>query len=45
MHNLPRVQLFYRTGRLRIVISTANFVEYDWRDMENVRLPRPLPHI
>ncbi|PPR00298.1 hypothetical protein CVT24_004588 [Panaeolus cyanescens] len=27
--------LFYKTGRLRIVISTANLIDYDWRDMEN----------
>lgn len=32
-------QLFYKTGRLRIVISTANLVAYDWRDMENVLFP------
>jgi hypothetical protein len=30
-------QLFYKTGRLRVVISTANLVDYDYRDMENVR--------
>ncbi|EKM52233.1 uncharacterized protein PHACADRAFT_148739 [Phanerochaete carnosa HHB-10118-sp] len=40
--------LFYRTSRLRMVISTANFIEYDWRDIENsVWLqdvpPRPSP--
>ena len=29
-------QLFYKTGRLRVVISTANLIAYDWRDMENV---------
>ncbi|KDR78204.1 hypothetical protein GALMADRAFT_245252 [Galerina marginata CBS 339.88] len=27
--------LFYKTGRLRVVISTANLIAYDWRDMEN----------
>ncbi|KAF5314322.1 hypothetical protein D9619_011921 [Psilocybe cf. subviscida] len=27
--------LFYKTGRLRVVISTANLITYDWRDMEN----------
>ena len=32
----PRVQLFYKTGRLRIVVSTANLIEIDWRDIENV---------
>lgn len=31
------LQLFYKTGRLRVVISTANLISYDWRDMENVR--------
>ncbi|KAJ3502585.1 hypothetical protein NLJ89_g8817 [Agrocybe chaxingu] len=27
--------LFYKSGRLRVVISTANLIAYDWRDMEN----------
>lgn len=27
--------IFYETGRLRVVISTANLVDYDWRDIEN----------
>ncbi|GJE97021.1 tyrosyl-DNA phosphodiesterase [Phanerochaete sordida] len=27
--------LFYKTGRLRVVVSTANVIEYDWRDVEN----------
>ncbi|TFK36150.1 tyrosyl-DNA phosphodiesterase-domain-containing protein [Crucibulum laeve] len=27
--------LFHKTGRLRVVISTANLIAYDWRDMEN----------
>ncbi|KAG8681646.1 hypothetical protein FRC08_015504, partial [Ceratobasidium sp. 394] len=27
--------LFYKSGRLRVVIPTANFVPYDWRDIEN----------
>ncbi|EIW56343.1 phospholipase D/nuclease [Trametes versicolor FP-101664 SS1] len=27
--------LLYRDGRLRVVVSTANLVEYDWRDIEN----------
>ncbi|KAF9529923.1 tyrosyl-DNA phosphodiesterase-domain-containing protein [Crepidotus variabilis] len=31
--------LFYKNGRLRVVISTANLIAYDWRDMENVRVP------
>ncbi|KZT68593.1 phospholipase D/nuclease [Daedalea quercina L-15889] len=29
------MMLFYKTGRLRIVITTANMIEYDWRDIEN----------
>ncbi|THG97927.1 hypothetical protein EW026_g4163 [Hermanssonia centrifuga] len=27
--------LFYKSGRLRIVVSTANLLEIDWRDIEN----------
>ncbi|KAE9399899.1 phospholipase D/nuclease [Gymnopus androsaceus JB14] len=27
--------IFYKTGRLRVVISTANLVAYDWKDIEN----------
>ncbi|KAI0633159.1 phospholipase D/nuclease [Trametes polyzona] len=27
--------LFYKDGRLRVVISTANLIGYDWRDIEN----------
>jgi len=29
-------QLFYKNGGLRVVISTANLIDNDWRDMENV---------
>jgi len=29
-------QLFYKNGDLRVVISTANLIDYDWRDIENV---------
>lgn len=43
--------LFYKNGRLRVVISTANLIDYDWRDMENsVWLQdfplrsKPIPH-
>lgn len=43
--------IFYKTGRLRVVISTANLVDYDWRDIENAVWlqdipPReaPIPH-
>jgi tyrosyl-DNA phosphodiesterase 1 len=28
--------LFYTTGRMRLVVTTANLVDYDWRDIENV---------
>ncbi|KAF8626669.1 hypothetical protein AX15_004760 [Amanita polypyramis BW_CC] len=27
--------LFYKGGRLRVVVATANLIAYDWRDMEN----------
>lgn len=33
-------QLFYKTGRLRVVVSTANLVDIDWRDIENVKQPQ-----
>ena len=43
--------LFYKSGRLRIVISTANLMDHDWRDIENTvwvqdvpRRPSPVPH-
>ncbi|KDQ27470.1 hypothetical protein PLEOSDRAFT_51208 [Pleurotus ostreatus PC15] len=29
-------QLFYKTGRLRVMVSTANLIDYDYRDIENV---------
>jgi len=40
--------IFYKTGRLRVVISTANLIDYDWRDIENAVWlqdvpPRPKP--
>lgn len=28
--------LFYKSGRVRVAIPTANFLDYDWRDIENV---------
>ncbi|KAI0686935.1 tyrosyl-DNA phosphodiesterase-domain-containing protein [Cytidiella melzeri] len=34
MHMKARM-IFYKTGRLRVVVSTANLIEYDWRDIEN----------
>ncbi|PVG00678.1 phospholipase D/nuclease [Serendipita vermifera] len=27
--------IFYTSGRLRLAIPTANFIDYDWRDIEN----------
>ncbi|KAG6828194.1 hypothetical protein H0H92_008813 [Tricholoma furcatifolium] len=43
--------LFYKTGRLRVVVSTANLIAYDYRDMENTvwlqDIPlraKPIPH-
>ncbi|CAL1698618.1 unnamed protein product [Somion occarium] len=43
--------LFYKTGRLRVVVSTANLLPIDWRDIENsvwvqdvLLRPRPTPH-
>jgi hypothetical protein len=30
--------LFAKTGGLRVVISSANLVPHDWRDVENVRV-------
>jgi len=39
-------QIFYKSGRLRIAITTANIVPLDWRDIENVsfkKKPRPTP--
>ncbi|KAG1890452.1 tyrosyl-DNA phosphodiesterase-domain-containing protein [Suillus fuscotomentosus] len=35
--------IFYKTGRLRIVISTANLVDHDWRDIENAVWLQDLP--
>lgn len=39
-HFLPFIssgcQLFHKTGRLRVVICTANSVTYDWKEIENV---------
>ncbi|KAF8547998.1 phospholipase D/nuclease [Imleria badia] len=43
--------IFYKTGHLRVVISTANLIDYDWRDIENAvwlqDVPprsKPIPH-
>lgn len=35
--------IFYKTGRLRVVISTANLCDYDWRDIENAVWLQDLP--
>ncbi|KAI0743057.1 tyrosyl-DNA phosphodiesterase-domain-containing protein [Daedaleopsis nitida] len=37
--------LFYKTGRLRIMISTANLVDYDWRDIENTVWVQDVPKL
>ncbi|EMD34993.1 hypothetical protein CERSUDRAFT_54191, partial [Gelatoporia subvermispora B] len=43
--------LFYKSGRLRVVVTTANFIEHDWRDIENTawvqdipKRPTPIPN-
>ncbi|KAH9966318.1 tyrosyl-DNA phosphodiesterase-domain-containing protein [Lactifluus volemus] len=36
--------LFYRSGRLRIVISTANLMDHDWRDIENTVWVQDVPY-
>ncbi|KAF9480645.1 phospholipase D/nuclease [Pholiota conissans] len=45
------MKLFYKNGRLRVVVSTANLISYDWRNMENTvwlqDIPlrvKPIPH-
>ncbi|KAG7442445.1 phospholipase D/nuclease [Guyanagaster necrorhizus] len=35
--------IFYKTGRLRMVISTANLVPFDYRDIENVVWLQDIP--
>ncbi|KAI6046605.1 tyrosyl-DNA phosphodiesterase-domain-containing protein [Pisolithus marmoratus] len=35
--------IFYETGRLRVVISTANLIDYDWRDIENAVWLQDIP--
>jgi hypothetical protein len=37
----PR-QLWYIDGRMRVVITTANFFAHDWESIENVRIDGPL---
>ncbi|KAL5520516.1 hypothetical protein ACEPAG_9740 [Sanghuangporus baumii] len=36
-------KLFYKDERLRVVVPTANFVEYDWRDIENTAWVTDVP--
>lgn len=33
------LQIFYKTGRLRVAIMTCNMVPYDWEWIENVGAP------
>ncbi|KAJ9120487.1 hypothetical protein QFC24_005160 [Naganishia onofrii] len=35
--------LFYKTGRLRVVVSSANLVSYDWEYIENIVFVQDLP--
>ncbi|KAI6008020.1 hypothetical protein EDC04DRAFT_2778170 [Pisolithus marmoratus] len=35
--------IFYETGRLRVVMSTANLINYDWRDVENAVWLQDIP--
>ncbi|KDQ19959.1 hypothetical protein BOTBODRAFT_152571 [Botryobasidium botryosum FD-172 SS1] len=35
--------LFYKSGNLRVVVTTANFVDYDWRDIENSAWVQDVP--
>ncbi|KAK0231472.1 tyrosyl-DNA phosphodiesterase-domain-containing protein [Armillaria fumosa] len=35
--------IFYKTGRLRVAISTANLVPFDYRDIENVVWLQDIP--
>ncbi|KAK0455791.1 tyrosyl-DNA phosphodiesterase-domain-containing protein [Desarmillaria tabescens] len=35
--------IFYKTGRLRVVISSANLVPFDYRDIENVIWLQDIP--
>ncbi|KAF9078207.1 tyrosyl-DNA phosphodiesterase-domain-containing protein [Rhodocollybia butyracea] len=37
------MMIFYKTGRLRVVVSTANLVPYDWRDIENAAWLQDIP--
>jgi len=35
--------LFYKSGNLRVVVSTANLIDYDWRDIENSAWVQDVP--
>ncbi|KAI6041781.1 hypothetical protein EDC04DRAFT_2665567, partial [Pisolithus marmoratus] len=37
------MKIFYETGRLRVVMSTANLINYDWRDVENAVWLQDIP--
>ncbi|KAH9941389.1 phospholipase D/nuclease [Amylocystis lapponica] len=37
------MKLFYKSRRLRVVVSTANLVEIDWRDIENSAWVQDVP--
>ncbi|KLO16637.1 phospholipase D/nuclease [Schizopora paradoxa] len=37
------IMIFYKDGRLRVAIPTANFVDYDWRDIENSAWVQDIP--
>ncbi|KAF9491900.1 phospholipase D/nuclease [Pleurotus eryngii] len=37
--------LFYKTGRLRVMISTANLIDYDYRDIENALWIQDIPRL
>ncbi|KAF9258761.1 phospholipase D/nuclease [Marasmius fiardii PR-910] len=34
-HGCMHMKIFYKTGRLRVAITTANLVPFDWKDIEN----------
>ncbi|KAF5339476.1 hypothetical protein D9758_015324 [Tetrapyrgos nigripes] len=39
------MKIFYKTGRLRIAVTTANLVDFDWRDIENAAWIQDLPPV
>ncbi|KAI6046592.1 hypothetical protein EDC04DRAFT_2628561, partial [Pisolithus marmoratus] len=42
-HECQHMKIFYETGRLRVVMSTANLIDYDWRDVENAVWLQDIP--